>query len=111
MNPNDLKFRTPHGPPVELASEECLIDELMKRKRLRVVRVENVVPAALVRGEGTDFQQHMEFSQGKHIGQHISTHAMCQTSITFQPACPEHPEQATFEMWAIVLAPNAEGGH
>ena len=37
MNENDLKFRTASGPPVQLAPDELLIEELMKRNRLKVV--------------------------------------------------------------------------
>jgi len=47
MNENDLKFRTPHGPAVGLASDECLIDELMQRNKLTAVRAWLNIPQAL----------------------------------------------------------------
>jgi len=110
MRRSDPEFRElPLPPRLPEATDDALIDELSKRKRIQIVSANNVVDGHLIREGG--YQQHMERQQGQMIGHFISDNALCQTDITIQAACPEHPEQATFSMYALVITPMTGGGH
>jgi len=105
MPEDSLKFRTPYGPTVCLASDAILIEELMKRNRLKVVRVENTVSSFYIREPG--FQQRIEIDQGERMGRFIAGEGMSSTDIVVNDAT----NQAVFTMWAVMLTPDNKESH
>lgn len=105
MPEDGLKFRTHHGPPVQLASDELLIEELIKRERLKVVQATQEVPIEHKEWEG--LMQSVYKKIGELLGDFLNKDNMIDRDEQYMPGS----RTLIFAGRIVVLTALPEEGH